>query len=170
MKDSLSAESPGKPKNTGMGSLSLKTQLVKDLPAMQETLVQFLGQEDPLVKGQATHSSILGLPWWLSWQTIHLQCGRPGFNPWVGKIPWGRDRLPNPVFWPGEFHGLYSQWGSLRVRHDRTTFTFFHIKETVGFSASKHLLGGCHLLGKLLKARNTKLRAGQPLPSGPRKG
>ena len=29
---------------------------------------------------------------------IHLQCGRPGFDPWVGKIPWRRDRLPIPVF------------------------------------------------------------------------
>ena len=27
---------------------------------------------------------------------------------WVGKIPWKRERLPIPVFWPGEFHGLYS--------------------------------------------------------------
>ena len=34
-------------------------QLVKNLPAMQETLVQFPGQEDPLEKGTATHSSIL---------------------------------------------------------------------------------------------------------------
>ena len=34
---------------------------------MQETLVQFLGQEDPLEKGKATHSSVLGLPSWLSW-------------------------------------------------------------------------------------------------------
>ena len=34
---------------------------------MQETLVGFLGQEDPLEKTQATHSSILGLPLWLSW-------------------------------------------------------------------------------------------------------
>ena len=41
---------------------SLVAQLVKNLPAMQETLVQPLGQEDPLEKGQATHSSILGLP------------------------------------------------------------------------------------------------------------
>jgi len=39
------------------------------------------------------------------------QCSRPGFNPWVGKIPWRRERLPTPVFWPGEFHGLYSPWG-----------------------------------------------------------
>ena len=37
-------------------------QLVKNMPAMQETPVGFLGQEDLLEKGQATHSSILGLP------------------------------------------------------------------------------------------------------------
>ena len=30
---------------------------------------------------------------------------------WVGKIPWRRERLPTPVFWPGEFHGIYSPWG-----------------------------------------------------------
>jgi len=37
----------------------------KDLPAMQETPVQFLGQEDPLEKGKATHSRILAwrIPW-----------------------------------------------------------------------------------------------------------
>ena len=37
----------------------LIAQLVKNLPAMQETLVRFLGWEDPLEKGKATHSSIL---------------------------------------------------------------------------------------------------------------
>ena len=42
-------------------------QIVEKLPAMQETWVRSLGQEDPLEKGQATHSSILGLPWWLRW-------------------------------------------------------------------------------------------------------
>ena len=35
-------------------------------------------------------------------------CGRCGFNSWVGKIPWRRERLPTPVRWPGEFHALYS--------------------------------------------------------------
>jgi len=45
---------------------------------------------------------------WLSWWRICLQWWRPGFNPWVGKIPWRRERLPTPVFWPGESHGLYS--------------------------------------------------------------
>ena len=34
-------------------------QTVKNLPSMQETQVQFLGWEDPLEKGMATHSSIL---------------------------------------------------------------------------------------------------------------
>ena len=34
-----------------------------------------------------------------------------GFNPWVGKIPWRREKLPTPVFWPGEFHGLKSPLG-----------------------------------------------------------
>ena len=37
--------------------------------------------------------------------------GGPGFDPWAGKIPWRREQLPTPVFWPGEFHGLYSPWG-----------------------------------------------------------
>ena len=50
---------------------SLVTQLVKNLPAMQETWVQSQGWEDPLE----------------------------------------RERLPTPVFWPGEFHGMYSPWG-----------------------------------------------------------
>ena len=36
---------------------------------------------------------------------------RPGFDPWAGNIPWRRERLPTPVFWPREFHGLYSPWG-----------------------------------------------------------
>ena len=38
---------------------SLVAQLVKNLPAMQETWVQSLGWEDPLEEGMATHSSIL---------------------------------------------------------------------------------------------------------------
>ena len=46
---------------------TLIAQLVKNLPVMQETPVQFLSWEDLLEKGQATHSSILELPLWLSW-------------------------------------------------------------------------------------------------------
>ena len=60
----------------------------------------------------------IGYPLQYSWVSlvtqlvrIHLQYGRPGFDLWVGKIPWRRERLSTPVFWPGEFHGLYSPWG-----------------------------------------------------------
>ena len=47
------------------GGASLIAQSVKNLPAMQETWVQFLGQEDPLEKEMTTHSSILTwrIPW-----------------------------------------------------------------------------------------------------------
>ena len=44
---------------------SLVSQLVKNLPAEQETQVQSLGQEDPLENGMATHSSILA--WRIQW-------------------------------------------------------------------------------------------------------
>ena len=44
---------------------SLVAQLVKNLPAMQETWVQFLSWEDSLEKGMAIHSSILA--WRISW-------------------------------------------------------------------------------------------------------
>ena len=57
-----------------------------------------------------------GLPWWLRWLRICLQCRRPGFNSWIGKIPWRREWLPTVVFLPREFHGQknpagYSPWG-----------------------------------------------------------
>ena len=44
---------------------SLVAQLVKNLSAMQETWVQFLGQKDPLEKEMVTHSSILA--WRITW-------------------------------------------------------------------------------------------------------
>ena len=78
---------------------------------MQETLVQFLGWEDPLEKGYATHSSILGL----SLVAQMVKNSPAMWETWVQslglKIPWRREMLPTPVFWPGEFHGLYSPQG-----------------------------------------------------------
>ena len=52
----------------------------------------------------------------VQWVKNCLQCRRPGFDPWVGKIPWRRERLCTPVFWPGELHGQrslagYFPWG-----------------------------------------------------------
>ena len=51
-----------------LSGASLIAQLVKNLPAMQEILVQYLCWEDPLEKGKATHSSILA--WRIPW-TVH---------------------------------------------------------------------------------------------------
>ena len=61
---------------------------------------------------------VLGFPCGSAGKRICLQWERPGFNPRVGKIPWRRERLPTPVFWPGEFQGLYSPWGHIEL--DRT--------------------------------------------------
>ena len=44
-------------------------------------------------------------------------------HPWVGRSPWRRERPPTPVFWPGEFHGLYSPWGH-RELDVTANFTF----------------------------------------------
>ena len=62
-------------------------------------------------------------------QTVKsLQCGRPGFDPWVGKILWRRKWQLTPVFLPGEFHGQrnlagYCPWGH-RVGYNWVTNTF----------------------------------------------
>ena len=56
---------------------------------------------------------------------ICMQCGRLGFDPWVRKIPWGREWLCTPVFLPGESQGQRSLAGyCLRVRHNWATNTF----------------------------------------------
>ena len=79
---------PGSGRSTGEGIgyplqyswASLVAQLVKNLPAMQETCVRSLGWEDPLGKGKATHSSILAwrIPWGLkeldTTERISLSC------------------------------------------------------------------------------------------------
>ena len=43
--------------------------------------------------------------WRLSGKESACQCRRPGFDPWVRKIPWRRKWQPTPVFLPGKSHG-----------------------------------------------------------------
>ena len=45
------------------------------------------------------------------WQRICLQCRRCWFDPWVGKIPWGRKWQPTPVFLLGKSYGQRSLAG-----------------------------------------------------------
>ena len=63
----------------------LVAQTVKNLPALQETRVQSLGQEDPLEKRMATHSSVLS--WEIPWTE------EPGGLQFVGSQ--SRTRLSN---------------------------------------------------------------------------
>ena len=93
--DALPSELPGSGRSAGKGIgypvqyswASLVAQLVKNLPAKQETGFRFLGWEDP----------------------------------------WSRNRLPTPVFWPGEFRGLYSPWSPKRVGHDQKWYIYQNI-------------------------------------------
>ena len=60
----------------------------------------------------------IGYPLQYSWASLVAQLVKnlPAMcKTWVWSLssedPWRRERLPTPVFWPGEFHGLYSPWG-----------------------------------------------------------
>ena len=63
----------------------------------------------------------LGFPCGSAGKESARNVGDLGSDPWVGNIPWRRERLPTPVSWPGEFHGLYSPWG--RKESDTTEAT-----------------------------------------------
>ena len=58
---------------------------------------------------------------------------RSRFDPWVGKIPWRREWLPNPVLLPGEFHGQRTladtteQLTLLRFQEDVYIYTYIYI-------------------------------------------
>ena len=71
----------------------------------------------------------VGLPLWLSCKESACKCWRPRFDPWVGKIPWRRKRLPTPVFWPGESH-VYIVHGVTKsqTRLDDSLFHFSCVK------------------------------------------
>ena len=80
--------------------------------------------------GRSTGEEI-GYPLQYSWASLVAQLIKnlPAmWKTWVWSLswedPWKRERLPTLVYWSEEFHGLYSPWGSQRVRHGRATFTF----------------------------------------------
>ena len=90
-------------------------------------------------------------------------CGRPGFDLWVGKIPWRRKWQPTPVLLPGKFYGQrslvgYSPWG--REESDTTEPLHFHFSLSCigegngnplqflpGESQGRGSLVGCRLWG-----------------------
>ena len=69
---------------------------------------------------------LFGLPWQPSGKEHTFQCRQPGFDPWIGKIPWKREWQPIPVFLPGKCHGQrsladYSPRGHKGVGRDLVT-------------------------------------------------
>ena len=92
---------------------------------MQETPVRFLGRKVPLEEGWATHSSILGLPWWLRCKEFACNVGDQGSIPGLVRSPGGghgnpqeHSCLENPM--DRRAWGLQCM-GSQRVGHDRET-------------------------------------------------
>ena len=98
----------------------------------------------------------MGYPLQYSWASLvaqlvkNLPAMQTGFNPWVGKIPWRRERPLTPEFWPGEFHRLYSPWGhkepdttkqlSLSLSYWSLVSAFFHCSKTLSrLSFNKYL-------------------------------
>ena len=97
-------------------------QLVKNLLAMRETWVQSLDWEDPPEKGKATHSSILGLPLWLSWKESACNAGDLGSIPRLGRS------LGEGKSYPRQYSGLESSIDSIvhGVAKSRTRLRDFH--------------------------------------------
>ena len=69
------------------------------------------------------HTIRIGLPWWLKWQSVCLQCGRPGVNPWVRKILWRKQWQPIPVLFLGKSHGRRSLVGYSPRGHKKSDTT-----------------------------------------------
>ena len=53
----------------------------------------------------------MGFPCGSAGEESACNAGNLGSIPGLGRSSMRRERLPTPVFWPGEFHGLYSPWG-----------------------------------------------------------
>ena len=100
----------------------------------------------------------LGFPGGSDGKSICLQCGRPGFHPWVGKIPWRRKWQPTPVLLPGKSYGPRSlagcsPWG--RKESGTTERLHFHFtghshKVAAVFHARLWFLGQAGASGKIL--------------------
>ena len=98
--------------------------VVKNPPAGEARdvgLIPVLGRSPGVGKWQPTLASLVAQ------RSICLQCGRPGFDPWVGKIPWRKKWQHTPVFLPGEPHGWRSLVGySPRGRKESDTTERLH--------------------------------------------
>ena len=117
---------------------SLIAQLVKNPPAMQETQVRFLDQEErrdrlptPVFLGSPEAQLVKNPP--VMWETWVQSLG--------GKMPWRREKLPTPVFWPGEVHES-TRWQ--RVGHNfHFLSSWVNPVPTPGRSSAESQAGPC---------------------------
>ena len=103
---------------TALSKASLIALLVKNPPAMQETSVPFLGGEDPWRRDGLPTRVFLGFPRDSAGKESACNAEDLGSIPGLGRTPWGRERLPTPVTWPGVVHGV------AKSRTQLSTFTF----------------------------------------------
>ena len=95
------------------------------------------------------HMYVCGLPWWLSQQRTWLQCERPGFDSWVGKIRSRRAWQLTLVFLPEESPwteepGRVQSMGLPRVGHDWATLPSLWLCLMYWFTGQSTLvLRGC---------------------------
>ena len=101
------------------GIFKLISQLVKNPPAMQKTLVRLLGQEDPWRRDRLCTAVFLGFPGGSAGKESACCAGVLGLMPWLGRSP-GEGNDTTLVFWPGEFLGLHSPWGWGRKESNMT--------------------------------------------------
>ena len=86
----------------------------------------------------------LGLDWWLSGKESTCQCRRPGFGPWIGKIPWRRNGNPLQYLclensmdrgaWWATVHEVTKSW--TRLRDFPFTFHFHALEKEMATHSS----------------------------------
>ena len=119
---------------------SLVAQMVKNLPAMQETWVQSLGQQDSLEEGMGTHSSILA--WKIPWTERSLM----GYSPWGRKesdmtewltyILHFKTKVANLLFLreaAGKFNSVFSSWSRWLSYFGYSTNFWFQVAPGASF-------------------------------------
>ena len=90
----------------------MEENLCKSPPGLAEALLLVIANQ------YRKKDTLMGFPGGSEGKESACNAGRPGFDPWVGKIPWRRKWQSTPVCLPGEFHGQrslvgYSPWGMI---------------------------------------------------------
>ena len=107
---SASRQGPGKqrtPHPTPISSLAIHAAQLRTGKMIHDTLFLPRVCNSKII----TLSMRKGFPCGSAGKESACNAGDLGLIPGLGKIPWRRERLPTPIFWSREFHGLYSSWG-----------------------------------------------------------